>query len=124
MFRLRSQVPARMLRRPQWVRVLRAYSTDAKDGRNATLELEDGSKFRGISFGADVGISGELVFSTGMVGYTEALTDPSYAGQMLMLTYPMVGNYGVPDMTKLDEIGLPRGFESDKIHASALVVQE
>jgi len=94
------------------------------DGKNATLELEDGSKFRGISFGADVGTSGELVFTTGMVGYTEALTDPSYKGQLLMLTYPMVGNYGVPDMTKLDDLGLPKGFESDRIHASALVVQD
>mmetsp|Transcript_12334 Transcript_12334/g.25096 ORF Transcript_12334/g.25096 Transcript_12334/m.25096 type:complete len:1519 (-) Transcript_12334:252-4808(-) len=96
----------------------------AADGKNCTLELEDGTKLRGISFGAETSISGELVFSTGMVGYTEALTDPSYKGQLLMLTYPMVGNYGVPNPKNMDNFGLPAGFESDRIHASALVVQD
>lgn len=99
----------------------RTFSTD---GKNATLELEDGTKHRGISFGADQSTSGELVFSTGMVGYTEALTDPSYSGQLLMLTFPMVGNYGVPDRKSLDHLGLPNSFESDKIHAKALVCQD
>lgn len=108
----------------RWAAKLKRLLSSAADGRNATLELEDGTTLRGISFGADTSTSGELVFSTGMVGYTEALTDPSYKGQMLMLTFPMVGNYGVPDPEKLDSIGLPSGFESSRIHASALVVQE
>ena len=61
------------------------------------LTLQDGQVINGISFGANVPMSGELVFNTGMVGYPEALTDPSYRGQILVLTYPLVGNYGVPN---------------------------
>ena len=57
-----------------------------------------------------------------MVGYTEALTDPSYCDQLLVLTYPLVGNYGVPSEKDLDEYGLPKAFESEKIHAKALIV--
>jgi carbamoyl-phosphate synthase (ammonia) len=101
-----------------------ALSTAATDMRAVKLILEDGSVHEGYSFGAETPISGELVFSTGMVGYPEALTDPSFQGQLLSLTYPMVGNYGVPDIKRLDEHGLPRGFESDRIHASALIVQD
>ena len=67
-------------------------------------------------------MSGEVVFNTGMVGYPEALTDPSYRGQILVLTYPLIGNYGVPDESVLDELGLPLYFESSSIHISALVV--
>ena len=78
----------------------------------------------GFSFGARRSVSGEVVFSTGMVGYAESLTDPSYRGQILALTYPMVGNYGVPNPRELDQWGLPKGFESGEIHASALVVQD
>ena len=59
-----------------------------------------------------------------MVGYPETLTDPSYQGQILSLTTPMVGNYGVPDRTKIDEFGLPKFFESNKIHATGLIVQD
>ena len=59
-----------------------------------------------------------------MVGYAESLTDPSYSGQLLTLTTPMVGNYGVPDRTKVDEYGLPTHFESDRIHAAGLLCQE
>mmetsp|Transcript_9126 Transcript_9126/g.22385 ORF Transcript_9126/g.22385 Transcript_9126/m.22385 type:complete len:1521 (+) Transcript_9126:246-4808(+) len=114
----------RGLLQKRWAAQLIRQMSSAADGRNATLELEDGTKMRGVSFGADTSISGELVFSTGMVGYTEALTDPSYKGQMLMLTFPMVGNYGVPDPQKLDPTGLPSGFESYQIHASALVCQD
>ena len=66
----------------------------------------------------------QVVFSTGMVGYTESLTDPSYQGQILTLTQPMVGNYGVPDRQKVDKFGLPAGFESYKIHAQGLLVQD
>ncbi|GAI46218.1 unnamed protein product, partial [marine sediment metagenome] len=84
------------------------------------LVLEDGTEYRGQSFGAELSVSGEVVFNTGMVGYNESLTDPSYKGQILTLTYPLIGNYGVPG-EEADE-GLPRHFESDKIHVSALIV--
>jgi carbamoyl-phosphate synthase small subunit len=63
---------------------------------NAKLILKDGSSYEAKSFGADTSISGEVVFATGMVGYPEALTDPSFRGQILIMTYPLVGNYGVP----------------------------
>ena len=86
------------------------------------LILEDGTTFQGFSFGACNAVSGEVVFSTAMTGYPESLTDPSYCGQILVLTYPLIGNYGVPPMTM--EGGLPRFFESDKIHISALVVSD
>eukprot|EP00601_Ochromonadales_sp_CCMP2298_P009418 CAMPEP_0173264630 /NCGR_PEP_ID=MMETSP1142-20121109/28082_1 /TAXON_ID=483371 /ORGANISM="non described non described, Strain CCMP2298" /LENGTH=1039 /DNA_ID=CAMNT_0014200191 /DNA_START=109 /DNA_END=3224 /DNA_ORIENTATION=+ len=99
--------------------------TDRSDRQlKAILTLEDGSVFEGISFGAEKAINGEVVFSTGMVGYTESLTDPSYRGQMLTLTFPMVGNYGVPSDTIIDKHGLLAAFESDRIHASALIVQD
>ena len=65
----------------------------------------------------------QVVFTTGMVGYPESLTDPSYQGQILTLTQPMIGNYGVPDRTVKDEYGLPKYFESTKIHAKGLIVQ-
>lgn len=67
-------------------------------------------------------MSGEVVFNTGMVGYPEALTDPSYRGQILVLTYPLIGNYGVPDENIKDEYGLPKYFESNAIHIAGLVV--
>jgi carbamoyl-phosphate synthase small subunit len=79
----------------------------------ATLMLEDGAQYRGQVHGFANSVSGEVVFNTGMVGYTEALTDPSYRGQILALTYPLVGNYGVPPE-----------FESAAIQVSALVVSE
>uniref|UniRef100_A0A665WIT3 Multifunctional protein CAD n=1 Tax=Echeneis naucrates TaxID=173247 RepID=A0A665WIT3_ECHNA len=89
----------------------------------ATLILEDGARFRGQLFGADVSVSGEVVFQTGMVGYPEALTDPSYRCQLLTLTYPLVGNYGVPKNEE-GEFGLSKWFESSKIHAAALIIGE
>lgn len=79
------------------------------------LILSDGSKFEGISFGYERANSGELVFSTGMVGYPESLTDPSYEGQILVSTYPIIGSYGVPDK---------KYWESDKIHISGLIVSQ
>ena len=91
--------------------------------RKATLVLEDGTRFEGRSFGAEVSVSGEVVFNTAMVGYPEALTDPSYRGQLLTLTYPLVGNYGVPPDTK-DDLGLSVYYESEKIHITALIVSE
>ncbi|RJQ33905.1 carbamoyl-phosphate synthase (glutamine-hydrolyzing) small subunit, partial [Candidatus Parcubacteria bacterium] len=79
------------------------------------LILKDGTKFEGKSFGAKKDIAGEVVFNTGMVGYVETLTDPSYAGQILVCTYPLIGNYGVPEK---------RLFESEKIQVAGLVVSE
>ena len=67
--------------------------------RTATLILDDGTVFHGFSFGAEKPVSGEVVFNTAMTGYPESLTDPSYAGQLMVLTYPLVGNYGVPPRT-------------------------
>ena len=79
----------------------------------ASLVLQDGTSFSGQLFGARKPVAGEVVFNTGMVGYTESLTDPSYRGQILALTYPLVGNYGVPEH-----------LQSEKIQISALVVSE
>lgn len=88
-----------------------------------TLELEDGAVYQGYSFGAPKSISGELVFQTGMVGYPESITDPSYRGQILVITFPLVGNYGVPSRETLDELlgDLPAHFESSQIHIAGLV---
>ena len=88
----------------------------------ATLILEDGTRFEGESFGAEKSSPGEVVFNTGMVGYPESLTDPSYQGQILCFTYPLIGNYGVSKMK--DEYGFPVQFESEKIHVSGLIVHE
>lgn len=85
------------------------------------LVLEEGSEFAGTRFGADIPVAGEVVFNTGMVGYPESLTDPSYAGQILVMTYPLVGNYGVPGDER-DELGLPRAFESERVQIAGLVV--
>jgi len=92
--------------------------------KDALLLLEDGSIFFGQGFGAEVDVVGEVVFNTGMVGYPESMTDPSYAGQILSFTYPLIGNYGVPLYGDRDEYGLPRFFESDSIKVMGLVVQE
>uniref|UniRef100_A0AAY4EJ83 Carbamoyl-phosphate synthetase 2, aspartate transcarbamylase, and dihydroorotase n=1 Tax=Denticeps clupeoides TaxID=299321 RepID=A0AAY4EJ83_9TELE len=89
----------------------------------ATLILEDGTAFRGSLFGAVASVSGEVVFQTGMVGYPEALTDPSYKSQILTLTYPLIGNYGVPEDEE-GEFKLSKWFESGRIHASALIIGE
>ena len=90
---------------------------------NSKLILEDGSIFYGYSFGFEKSASGEVVFSTGMVGYPESLTDPSYKGQILCLTYPLVGNYGVPS-NETDKNGLQKYFESDKIQIQGLVISD
>jgi carbamoyl-phosphate synthase small subunit len=93
-------------------------------GYAAKLMLEDGTVFDGIGFGYPSGIAGEVVFNTGMVGYTETLTDPSYRGQILCLTYPLVGNYGVPSYDIKDEHGLPKFFESDRIQVKGLLIHD
>ena len=86
------------------------------------LILEDGSTFHGKSFGYEGSIAGEVVFNTAMTGYPESLTDPSYKGQILVLTYPLVGNYGVP--REDSENDLFKFFESDQLHISALVISD
>lgn len=87
----------------------------------ARIILEDGTEFEGRSFGCERSVSGEVVFNTAMTGYPESLTDPSYVGQILVMTYPLVGNYGVPERA-VDNQGLSLYMESEKIHAKALVV--
>ncbi len=96
--------------------------TDRAETKPARLVLKDGTAFEGRSFGAHTPVSGEVVFNTGMVGYPETMTDPSYAGQILALTYPLVGNYGVP--RPRTEHGLPAHIESDRIQIKALVVAD
>ena len=91
--------------------------------KKATLILEDGSRFEGESFGCEKPVTGEVVFNTAMTGYPESLTDPSYAGQLMVLTYPLVGNYGVPSFS-MEENGLPTYMESGRIHAEALIVSD
>ncbi len=86
------------------------------------LVLEDGSIFGGFSFGVDKAVNGEVVFNTGMVGYPETLTDPSYRGQILVLTYPLIGNYGVPGRER--ENGLLKNFESEKIQVQGLIISD
>lgn len=78
---------------------------------------------RGVGFGYPTYMEGEVVFNTGMVGYTEALTDPSYRGQILCLTYPLIGNYGVPDFNLKDQFDLPKFFESMSIQVRGLIIQ-
>ncbi len=89
---------------------------------DSALILEDGSVFHGKSFGYPCEASGEVVFNTGMVGYTEALTDPSYYGQILVQTYPLIGNYGVPSYNIKDDACFPLHFESDNIQIRGYVV--
>ena len=91
--------------------------------KSVTLILDDGSRFQGKSFGYDKAVAGEVVFNTAMMGYPESLTDPSYEGQIMVLTYPLVGNYGVPSREKAEN-GLSRFMESDRIHPEAIVVSD
>ena len=91
--------------------------------RNVTLVLSDGTKCHGKSFGYDAPVAGEVVFNTAMMGYPESLTDPSYAGQLLTMTFPLVGNYGVPPFS-IEANGIPTFMESDKIYASAIIVSD
>ena len=84
------------------------------DKKTARLVLEDGTLFKGYSFGAATSVPGEVVFNTAMTGYPESLTDPSYSGQILVITYPLVGNYGIN----------PEDMESGRVHLSALLVKE
>ncbi|MBD5365987.1 MAG: glutamine-hydrolyzing carbamoyl-phosphate synthase small subunit [Bacteroides sp.] len=90
--------------------------------RKAALILEDGTRFEGLSFGYEASTAGEVVFNTAMTGYPESLTDPSYEGQILVTTYPILGNYGVPPRREKDDVS--EFYESDHIHARAIVAQD
>jgi len=89
----------------------------------ANFTIKDGPIFHGKSFGARTNISGEAVFTTSLVGYPESMTDPSYRGQILVFTQPLIGNYGVPSATR-DEYGLLKYFESPNIQAAGIVVAD
>ena len=91
--------------------------------REARLILDNGTVFCGWSFGAEVNTVGEVVFNTAMMGYPESLTDPSYAGQILVTTFPLIGNYGVPS-TGIGADGLPLFMERDRIHPKGLIVAD
>jgi len=93
-----------------------------KEIRNIKLVLEDGTEFHGKSFGMECSASGEVVFNTAMTGYPESLTDPSYKGQILVLTYPLIGNYGVPGNETTND--LYRFYESYALHISGLIVSD
>jgi len=90
--------------------------------KQAKLTLEDGSVFVGKSFGSETAVAGEVVFYTAMTGYPESLTDPSYTGQILVSTYPMIGNYGVPFDGK--ENGIHKYYESNKLHISGFIISD
>lgn len=92
--------------------------------RKGVLELSDGTIYEGEVIGAEVQVSGEVVFSTAMTGYTESLSDPSFAGQILVSTYPIVGNYGIPTDAKDPDTGLTQLWESDRIHPTALIMHD
>ena len=89
--------------------------------KDAILILSDGTQFHGKSFGYEADAVGEVVFNTAMTGYPESLTDPSYAGQILVTTYPLIGNYGVPETGGEP---LPKFMESEHIHVKGLVVAD
>ncbi len=90
--------------------------------RSVKLVLEDGTEWKGWSFGSETPMAGEVVFNTAMAGYPESITDASYQGQILVLTYPLIGNYGVPG--KQRENGMLQFFESDSIHISGLIISD
>jgi carbamoyl-phosphate synthase small subunit len=90
----------------------------------AKLILITGEIFEGESFGYEGNINGEIVFNTGMMWYPETLTDPSYSGQILVSTFPLIGNYWIPDIEEKDEYGIQKYFESEKVHISWLIVSE
>ena len=109
---------------PDLVRSRNMVSREKTIMQRGQLILADGSTIIGEHFGASISTAGEVVFNTGMVGYPEAMTDPSYRGQILVLTYPLVGNYGVPVNGSWEQPGKPelQALESDRIQISGLVV--
>jgi carbamoyl-phosphate synthase / aspartate carbamoyltransferase len=122
-------IPAGQLRPPSGrptATLIRTVSaqTVRREEKKVYLELKDGIVYEGFSFGSEHSAAGELVFQTGMVGYPESITDPSYRGQLLVMTFPLVGNYGVPSRKVIDEVllVLPKYFESSEIHVAGLIV--
>ncbi|CDK24953.1 unnamed protein product [Kuraishia capsulata CBS 1993] len=101
-----------------------AAVSSTKSLDRATLTIRDGPIFNGYSFGADKNISGEAVFTTSLVGYPESMTDPSYKGQIIVFTQPLIGNYGVPSGTARDEFGLLKYFESPHIQCIGIAVSD
>ncbi|MFX0088394.1 MAG: glutamine-hydrolyzing carbamoyl-phosphate synthase small subunit [Candidatus Hodarchaeota archaeon] len=102
----------------------RCQRLKARSSRNnAALVLEDGTVFLGRGFGSPKKVAGEVVFNTGMVGYPESMTDSSYYEQILTLTHPLIGNYGIPSFGEI-EYGIPKFFESDSMKINGLVVHE
>lgn len=95
---------------------------DFQSEKRIYLELQDGTVFHGYSFGFPESVAGEVVFNTAMTGYPESITDPSYKGQILVLTYPLIGNYGVPDHVM--ENNLSRFYESEEIQVSGLIISD
>lgn len=94
----------------------------AEPAKRGILVLEDGSVFRGQGFGAQTEVSGEVVFNTSMAGYPELLTDPSYQEQIVVMTYPVLGSYGVPSHSLQDDWGVPLHFESNSIKVKGFLV--
>jgi carbamoyl-phosphate synthase small subunit len=94
----------------------------AESRKKGILLLEDGSVFRGQGFGAQREVTGEVVFNTSMAGYPELLTDPSYQEQIVVMTYPILGSYGVPSHSIRNEWGVPLHFESDSIKVKGFLV--
>ena len=91
--------------------------------KKSILELEDGTKFIGNNFGFNSQTSGELVFQTGITGYPETITDPSYAGQLIVFTTPLINNYGFPK-DSFNQFNINSSIEADKPHCFAIIVQE
>ena len=90
----------------------------------AIFSIRNGPTFKGVSFGADKAVAGEAVFTTSLVGYPESMSDPSYCGQILVFTQPLIGNYGVPSTEVRDNFNLLRFFESPHAHVVGIVVAE
>lgn len=97
-------------------------SSGLEGRQRCSLLLSDGHHFEGELIGSPLRASGQLVFTTGMVGYSEAMTDPSYFGQILVFTYPLIGNYGIPTLPGPLETPIPRGFESGRVNTAAVVL--
>ncbi|CAK9441032.1 uncharacterized protein LODBEIA_P49010 [Lodderomyces beijingensis] len=100
----------------------KSFTNNKRQLDRATLTIKNGPIFSGYSFGANKNVSGEAVFTTSLVGYPESMTDPSYKGQILCFTQPLIGNYGVPSSTERDEFGLLKYMESPKIQCAGIVV--
>lgn len=118
-----------MLRAFQKSRFIRSFATvspiaSTSSLDRATLTLRNGPVFNGYSFGANKNISGEAVFTTSLVGYPESMTDPSYKGQILVFTQPLIGNYGVPSGETRDEFNLLKYFESPNVQCAGVVVAD